>query len=223
MICFKKKWSTKKFGLLKLGSVQGKKLDGTCKFFQKKNKENVSPRYRKKKKKDMQLTLKPKLPMNWTANNKQNWGLRKGRRLKVLTFVCLGIGFKGRTVRQAIPSRTRQIKPMMRSAQRYPSAGLSKMACVTLERIKPPKPEPEMAIPTLSPRRFENHCWAALIQGNQTRDAPIPAITPCVKYKCQIYNNICFEPKSLFFHLPPSLPLLRYWQTSWRGYTKTGR
>lgn len=85
----------------------------------------------------------------------------------------------GRTKMAAMEISTKLMKPRIRRAHRYPTALMA--ACTILEMTRPPNPDPEIAMPTLRPRRSENHCCGALIHGNQTRDAPTPARTPCVK------------------------------------------
>jgi hypothetical protein len=47
-----------------------------------------------------------------------------------------------------------------------------------LEITKPPMPDPQNANPTANPLLSENHCWGAPIHGKETKDAPIPNITP---------------------------------------------
>lgn len=85
------------------------------------------------------------------------------------------------------------------------------MAWQILEITKPPIPDPDMAKPTANPLRFENHCWGAPIQGNQTKEAPKPYSRPCVKNTC----HTCFILYELLMldliHVLGTVPLLQSW------------
>lgn len=121
--------------------------------------------------------------MKWIPRRIRNCLFLRGLKSNMGTF--FGKGFRGMTTAVAKASNANWINPRIRSAHWYPTDWMA--AWTTLDSTRPPMPEPEIAMPTARPRRLSNHCWGALIHGNHAKEDPMPDMTPCVMYSCQIW------------------------------------